>query len=456
MPQPELCWLSEAIGTVLCRQCKGINRVRYPAAVDVCVQSVPSHMTTGLVFRTGISLIHVSLLQVLRPYLQDFVLGRCLNAKGQVIEEYFTCYSKSYIVRRGGKGSRYRICPECGTISSQPDRYPPYVLRRELQEGQSVYQHGGCFLHVTEELAARIDWRGWRNVMLEKVEVRDVPIDGQRLPGDPDWDALKETPREADEMIVAVNPDAPRPGGKTRSRHRGVSAALAGALVPTPATSIPAEGIGEVTRRLWPAEAGLWCSNNSDRSDTREYFVPTRTLRPSPAEPADLALLGGQLATVPGVRDFLYLYSQHDGLGLFSTLGEGYPSIAVLPIREWGETRDRMFESFFDGVEAAFEGLPYKPDDVLPFAALCHGPDRWFVVRTGLHAGRIYFWDHEQGIMPDAPFAASLADFIKILTSEGVPDYFGGIIRFDTRHAAEPKPPPETELFPVRYQIMQL
>ena len=454
---PARDWPPAAYGSMLCKDCRIIDRSQYPMPVDAHVLSMPRGEIFGLVGWTGISVFHVGLIDQLRPYLAGCAFGKCLDAEGNLIEDYVTCYSQTYIVLRGGKKSKYWICQTCGSISSQLGQDRPYLLRRQLTEAQ-VYQNAHCFMYVTEQLARQIDWSPWRRwVSLDPVQIRDVPIDGQRLPGDPDWSIPEAT--EAGESDSPEEPRrlARRKHGRSRHAKRKTPAApFASPLDLSGRVSESLPSLVEVMPRLWPAEAGLICRNSSLTSDTREYLVPTRTLQWPGASLMDLQEIERELSGMPGAGDFAQLFAKHNGLGLFSPITQETPALAILPVAEWVEARNQMFGYFFDGIDAEFEDLPFGPGDVIPFASRCASPDVWFVVRTGRNAGKIHFWGHDGEPMQEQPVAWSLADFIELITAENTPDNFGGITRFTGAQAANPQPSRDTELIPMRYRIGRL
>ncbi len=59
-----------------------------------------------------------------------------------------------------------------------------HTLRVYLGEGR-VYMDSFGWMYLDEELANQLDFSSWPDVELRQIEIRDLPLDGQRLPGDP-------------------------------------------------------------------------------------------------------------------------------------------------------------------------------------------------------------------------------------------------------------------------------
>jgi len=181
---PDEGWLQRARGESLCPQCDCIARSRYPKPIDVVLCKPPHKQTSALVETTGITIWRRDFLDLLSEYMEGFALGRCLLADGRVLGRYATCYGPNYIVIRGNRQSRYHICPGCGTVSSHVKPGPEYILTCYLTDAK-VYQDSQCRLFLTEDIAWGLDFEPWEDVSCEPVSVREIPADGQHLPGGP-------------------------------------------------------------------------------------------------------------------------------------------------------------------------------------------------------------------------------------------------------------------------------
>jgi hypothetical protein len=178
-----VAWKDEAFNVYLCPYCRNVKRSFYPNPIDVVVEDRPSGIYDPVSF-TGLKLFHINFIMQIKDKLKDFVLGECYDTSGNRIPEYVTCYSDKYVIIRGTDKSRYKICPECGTVSPMGWYAPPYIWRKYLSEEQ-VYQTSSCVMLLDEELALNLDFSPWKGLMeFDLIPVRDEPIDGQHLPID--------------------------------------------------------------------------------------------------------------------------------------------------------------------------------------------------------------------------------------------------------------------------------
>jgi len=180
-------------------------------------------MTGGGVAWTGIAVFSVDLLAHLRPYLEGFVLGRCLRSDGSVIPSHATCYTRHTLLLHGDQDTKYWTCTTCGLAwSYTPFRAARYVLRGDLS-GAVVYQDDACDLYIADTIARRIDWSRWPDLELEWVEIRDEPgSEGPERSPEAELPARTEGARQDQ----AVTPPTPivLPGSRARrakpSRNR--------------------------------------------------------------------------------------------------------------------------------------------------------------------------------------------------------------------------------------------
>ena len=115
--------------------------------------------------------------------MDKFSIGKCHLPNGQIIEEYVTCYTNTYIIERGDARSQYEICDTCGSITPIGWRGRQYTLRSYLTDAV-VYEDAFNNLYIDEELALQLDFSPWPDADLETIEVREEPMDGQKLPCD--------------------------------------------------------------------------------------------------------------------------------------------------------------------------------------------------------------------------------------------------------------------------------
>ena len=111
---PTRQWIESEKGKSRCSSCGTVNRSRFPEPFDMVLSVKPDHRISGNFFR--IMIYHRYFADQIRDYLEDFSLGKCVLADGQILDEYVTLYSRGYILIRGNKKSEYVVCNECGTV----------------------------------------------------------------------------------------------------------------------------------------------------------------------------------------------------------------------------------------------------------------------------------------------------------------------------------------------------
>ena len=190
-------WLAQS-DNGLCPVCLHVERSFYPRPFDVVLERLPE----SLYEESMISMRHASLffanidftiwrrdfIDVIKDELNEFSFGHCLLPDGTIIEDYVTCYSPEYLIIRGNKQSRYQICPRCRCIASEIHNSPHYILSQYLKKGPAFQDSkGGLYLSCEDQKQYSLLLKSF-NVSLDLVVVRDIPVDGQILPGDKDDD----------------------------------------------------------------------------------------------------------------------------------------------------------------------------------------------------------------------------------------------------------------------------
>lgn len=171
-------WVEGQCGTLLCSKCYKLDRSVFPEPVDVWVRQVPKETSYSHVFHGGIAIIHVRMLDFLRPLMPDCVVGRCYWKDGSPMLEYRTVYMPHWITVRGAdKRTEPYICPSCGIVLGIP--WDPYVLRSEMPEGE-VFQDQVCCLYLSAQVAQSFPWAEFRDV-----RPHEIPIRNEVQPDDP-------------------------------------------------------------------------------------------------------------------------------------------------------------------------------------------------------------------------------------------------------------------------------
>lgn len=181
-------WVRRNAGTVFCAACLSLRRDRYPAPVDVPIRVLlPGHIIDAASDLYGpVGVIRRDLLECLRPHLRGFVIGRCLDGEGRVIDSHMTLYSRSCITPRYGAEGKCFRCETCGTIWSKGDAERHSFMSYELGGGP-VYQTHVCSTYVLPSVVEGLNLRSFPGLKCVPFPVHDRPEDGYRLPSDPSW-----------------------------------------------------------------------------------------------------------------------------------------------------------------------------------------------------------------------------------------------------------------------------
>jgi hypothetical protein len=173
---PDERWLSKATGREICPRCKCVDRSHHPAPVEIILENKPDDEMGGLVETTGITVWNKKFIEKLARFQPRLAVGRCSLRGGKIIDEYVTCYTKRCITIRGNKQSKYQICPQCGTIISNVEPGPKYVLEKDLDDSD-LYQDAFCHFYVTEKVVD--NFRDYsQNISFKAISVRQNPADG--------------------------------------------------------------------------------------------------------------------------------------------------------------------------------------------------------------------------------------------------------------------------------------
>jgi hypothetical protein len=171
-------WRLKERGIVFCENCESIICTRFPKPIDAEITPHPKNCIQVKI-SGGISIYHTDFIAQIRKYMDKFSIGKCHLPNGRVVEEYITCYTDTYIVERGDKQSEYDICDKCGSIAPAGWSGRQYTLRSYLTDEDAFNE-----LYIDGELALQLDFSPWPDADLETIDVRNEPMDGQKLPCD--------------------------------------------------------------------------------------------------------------------------------------------------------------------------------------------------------------------------------------------------------------------------------
>lgn len=213
------------------------------------------------------------------------------------------------------------------------------------------------------------------------------------------------------------------------------------------------------------------CSNLTDRKSTRRYRVPLGHIQfdalLQDLNPTAAAAAIDALPDIPSAQQLRALTQDRLGLGIWapqSLLTIADPSglsdlelqaragsVIIFPPAEWAHLRTEFADWQDDGVEAAFEGLPYSFDDILLFAGPNYSPNRWFLVLRGPMAGNVCWWTHDGDSVMNKFWATDIRDWARRIFTDPLEDTLGGLVRFTAADSIDPAPD-DAELYPLEYR----
>jgi len=187
-------WVRSVAGVLFCTQCERLKRARYPEPIDAWIREIERNRSVGGLRDMRLRLIHVRLLERLRPFLEGFVFGNVYrvkdaeDTKGRLLATHRTVYTDPIIFPRPAKDAEdHGNCPECGL--NRLGGYPNYIVLNDLAN-RHVWQCDLSWLYVSQTVADALDWSEFKDLEPRPIPVLDRPLDNLRLPGDPDWEAL--------------------------------------------------------------------------------------------------------------------------------------------------------------------------------------------------------------------------------------------------------------------------
>ncbi len=177
---PDKAWFAEAQRTSLCKECCSARVTGQ--AIDVVLQTRPEQSVLNFVHGVSMHIAMLSFLQELFPEgPQDLLLlGKVYGPDRKEAPGFVTLMKKERILIRGNERSTFRVCPECQRIwySTIGKRY---ILNRDVGNTTAFESQFGDLV-VSEALAQRVIGGKWRNLVVQKLELRDEPVDGLDVP----------------------------------------------------------------------------------------------------------------------------------------------------------------------------------------------------------------------------------------------------------------------------------
>lgn len=182
---------------ILCEKCRRFLPDAERAPITVQLSEQPLGLG-GLVGGARVSVFHRDLFRQLEEHVGErHVAGPVVRADGREWPDYVSCYTTHPVYLRGARPTttvfqriaRSYICAQCGwahTLYAEPPRY----LLSWMLDGRLMYQEATGSMFIEERVVDSIDWTLFPDAELEPILVLDRPLDGLRMPDEPDWSAL--------------------------------------------------------------------------------------------------------------------------------------------------------------------------------------------------------------------------------------------------------------------------
>ena len=174
-------WLEAFKKKYACKECQIVLPQTYEKAVDVCLQKKAETFAmffTTSYFTTSISahIMRKDFFELFANEMRQLNVGKvCLKTESIVLHDYVSVVGYPRLRIRGGPESQMCPCPVCGNPRYRASD-PCYILRKTIIN-QSIYISTIGGIIVTEELAKRIGKKKWKGIYIQKIPIRDEPID---------------------------------------------------------------------------------------------------------------------------------------------------------------------------------------------------------------------------------------------------------------------------------------
>lgn len=187
-------WFEQACEHGVRCECRAIHPDYSPMPVDMDLAIEPPGFCSParLAF-----VIRRDFYECIRTYATDQIIGRTFltweDDDGTIgrdpYPDFVTCYTPPELTVsvRGGKRSWYIYCKLCRHWYTSYTTKPNYLLIT-YSHGRHVLQGRHGDIYLSDSLFDSIDWAPFPDLEYETIGLRDDPIDGLILPGDPGWD----------------------------------------------------------------------------------------------------------------------------------------------------------------------------------------------------------------------------------------------------------------------------
>jgi hypothetical protein len=173
LPVADPAWASRVLGNEICKDC--LHPIAGKLIPPICLETLPQE-DISMVGGFALGLMSTKLAQVFERFSRDsLVFGDVFDCNGARIPFVsFVGINQSWI--RGEAGSTLRTCKHCGRKVYFP--VGDWYLLKEQLPTYSVTESELHQITVTQAVLADIDLAGLRGVIVEKLEIKDRPLDG--------------------------------------------------------------------------------------------------------------------------------------------------------------------------------------------------------------------------------------------------------------------------------------
>lgn len=137
----------------------------------------------------GICIIKRDLLSAIQLAVPEvpWCVGRCSLSDGREVETHCTAFSTNLVHERHYPFDSISVCPICRTVRTKSkDTKPYYLMSHEVRGHRVVVDRIGS-IFVAADVAEAIPLWKRSGLYWQDIEVKDLPEDGLRFPGDPPY-----------------------------------------------------------------------------------------------------------------------------------------------------------------------------------------------------------------------------------------------------------------------------
>lgn len=198
----EYAWHEQKVmpNRAFCKGCNEIFDYWYPKPIEIEMQNVERAVSLSCGGRYKV--LHHDIWRQVAHLCPTVVFGKVSVWKGEFLhpthEWVAPMFPPSEMVHVRGSytpdqsitgGISHHVCTKCNRqlFYASHDRH---LVRCQIPDGRPVFMDRLNDLIIAEPIAQQMDWSGFPDFVYDRLPVRDRPLDGMRLLGDPDWSAM--------------------------------------------------------------------------------------------------------------------------------------------------------------------------------------------------------------------------------------------------------------------------